>query len=71
MCEELRQEIANYDFSNIASGLTVTVSFGVADSLTVNDYDRLLAQADQALYKAKSNGRNRVEVTSAETFTVG
>ncbi|WP_149982838.1 ligand-binding sensor domain-containing diguanylate cyclase [Pseudoalteromonas rhizosphaerae] len=62
LCEELGVQIANYDFSNIASGLSVTVSFGVADSLAVNDYDRLLAQADQALYQAKSNGRNRVEI---------
>lgn len=70
LCEQLRVEIANYDFSNIASGLTVTVSFGIADSLTVNDYDRLLAQADQALYKAKNNGRNRIEVTFPDTVSV-
>lgn len=65
VCEELRMKIANYDLSNIASDLTVTVSFGVADSLTVNDYDRLLAQADQALYQAKNHGRNRVEVNNS------
>ncbi|BDF93905.1 ligand-binding sensor domain-containing diguanylate cyclase [Pseudoalteromonas sp. KAN5] len=69
LCDELRLEIANYDFSTIANGLSVTVSFGVADSLTVNDYDRLLAQADQALYKAKTIGRNRVEIIFSDTLS--
>ncbi|MFP3616149.1 diguanylate cyclase [Paraburkholderia sp. SIMBA_050] len=45
----------------MAQGLSVTVSFGVSDSDNVDDYDRLLSRADQALYKAKNNGRNRVE----------
>ncbi|MFM9481523.1 GGDEF domain-containing protein [Streptomyces scabiei] len=48
-------------------GLKVTVSFGIADSSLVDEYDRLLVQADQALYKAKSNGRNRVEVTQPQS----
>ncbi|MFP3350603.1 two-component regulator propeller domain-containing protein [Pseudoalteromonas sp. SIMBA_153] len=61
LCEQLRKEIENNDFSSIAQGLSVTVSFGVSDSDNVDDYDRLLSRADQALYKAKNNGRNRVE----------
>jgi diguanylate cyclase (GGDEF)-like protein len=60
ICEELRQKIAQYDFSDIAVGLSITASFGISDSSKATDYDRLLSQADQALYHAKSNGRNQV-----------
>lgn len=62
VCEKLRKCIENKNFSNIAEGLSVTVSFGVSDSSNVDDYDRLLSRADQALYKAKNKGRNRTEV---------
>ncbi|WP_350595050.1 MULTISPECIES: two-component regulator propeller domain-containing protein [unclassified Pseudoalteromonas] len=63
MCELLREEIANNDFSVIAAGLhQVTASFGVSDSNNIDDYDRLLSGADQALYKAKNGGRNRTEI---------
>lgn len=62
VCERLRKCIENKNFSNIAEGLSVTVSFGVSDSSNVDDYDRLLSRADQALYKAKNKGRNRTEV---------
>ncbi|WP_343256005.1 two-component regulator propeller domain-containing protein [Pseudoalteromonas sp. 3D05] len=60
-CEQLREQIANYDFSSIATNLKITASFGVADSRSVDEYDRLLAKADKALYQAKENGRNRIE----------
>lgn len=62
ICEQVRKEIENYDFSDIAPGLFVTASFGISDSHGIDDYDRLLSRADQALYKAKNSGRNRVEI---------
>lgn len=67
ICEQLRVDIENHDFSSIAEGIKVTVSFGIADSSLVDEYDRLLASADQALYKAKNNGRNRVEVIQPQS----
>lgn len=63
-CELLREFISNYDFSAIAEGLNITVSIGIADNCQVQDYDRMLAYADKALYLAKGNGRDEVVVAS-------
>lgn len=45
--------------------ISVTVSIGVAEPSTkIRDIDRVIGAADQALYRAKANGRNRVEVAT-------
>lgn len=41
--------------------LSVTVSLGVAQRMSEESLDQLLARADRALYRAKQSGRNRVE----------
>jgi diguanylate cyclase (GGDEF)-like protein len=46
--------------------LSVTVSIGVASATKAKPYaDLVLQAADKALYRAKENGRNRVETASA------
>ena len=48
---------------------TVTCSFGVAgtDGTAPKDVDTLIATADKALYRAKRNGRDRIEWSSCGT----
>jgi diguanylate cyclase (GGDEF)-like protein len=51
----------------IASGeLSVTVSIGVAESSAMTrEVEQVIQAADKALYRAKQNGRNRVETAGA------
>jgi diguanylate cyclase (GGDEF)-like protein len=44
--------------------IPITASFGVANWMTGETPDELLARADSALYRAKDSGRNRVEDAS-------
>ncbi|HEY0659751.1 MAG TPA: diguanylate cyclase [Lysobacter sp.] len=63
VAERLRSTIVALPLADIAPGLNVTISVGVAamqaDDSNLKD---LLRRADKALYRAKENGRNRVEV---------
>ncbi|MBS0462159.1 MAG: diguanylate cyclase [Proteobacteria bacterium] len=60
-CERMRLEIEAHDWSAIAHGLRVTVSMGVAQWDGEETYSRLSSRVDELLYRAKANGRNRVE----------
>jgi diguanylate cyclase (GGDEF)-like protein len=56
-CDFLRMAIAD-----LPPGFPVTVSIGVAAHPAGDTVEQTLALADAALYRAKGNGRNRVEV---------
>jgi PleD family two-component response regulator len=45
--------------------LSVTVSIGLASSTESTDAESVMKAADKALYRAKENGRNRVETASS------
>lgn len=59
VCERARAAIENHNWSDIAPGLAVTVSFGVAQKASENT-EQLLIRCDQQLYRAKNSGRNKV-----------
>ena len=63
--DRLRREVAAIDFADVAQGLRVTMSCGVASAVRASahaaiDVDGLLQRADHAMYRAKSLGRDRV-----------
>ena len=66
VAEKVRSAVRDHPFVGDGPHLTVTVSVGVAafplDGLTAED---LIRAADQAMYRAKRAGRDRVEATSA------
>ena len=60
--ERCRQAIqALHLLSNVGDLIKVTASFGVAFSSTETNPQKLLSQADKALYEAKACGRNQVK----------
>ena len=58
LANKIRKEISSYTFS---IGEQKTASFGIAIYNENEDIHLLIKRADDALYKAKENGRNRVE----------
>jgi diguanylate cyclase (GGDEF)-like protein len=66
--ESVRAELEATKFNFNGNSLTVTASFGLAGfaGTRAPDFNRLVAQADLALYSAKRLGRNRVEVGEAQ-----
>jgi diguanylate cyclase (GGDEF)-like protein len=61
MCERLREGVEREDWSEIAPGMSITVSAGVAARSDSVDVHELIDRADQQLYRAKQSGRNRVK----------
>ncbi|MEO8061658.1 MAG: GGDEF domain-containing protein [Pseudomonadota bacterium] len=62
LVERIRKTIAATDWSDIAVGLKVSVSCGIADARPKDNLDTLIARADQALYAAKRGGRDQLQV---------
>lgn len=58
---KLSQSIAQATFADVGR---VTCSFGVAEHVEGDTAESLMARADGALYLAKINGRNRVEIAT-------
>src|SRR6185295_10799452 len=68
VAERLRQsiELMPFEISRAPHKIKVTASIGIASSTGGADSsDKLLYRADQALYRAKREGRNRVIAEAA------
>lgn len=59
LAEKLRTLIEHYNFAKVGK---ITSSFGVASFKEDISVSSLVSRADNALYKAKDSGRNKVEV---------
>jgi diguanylate cyclase (GGDEF)-like protein len=63
IAERIRRSIADEPFQTDHGQMRVTISLGVTRALPETaDLQALLERADGALYRAKSGGRNRVEI---------
>ncbi|MES9992781.1 MAG: GGDEF domain-containing protein [Candidatus Thiodiazotropha sp.] len=70
VAEELRQSVAAKPVVADNQEIGVTISIGLYSSvrlLSSQTPDNVIATADKALYRAKTNGRNRVEVAEIST----
>jgi diguanylate cyclase (GGDEF)-like protein len=63
VAERLRLAIAEHDFDKVGK---LTVSFGVTAFESEDDKNSLLMRVDDALYRAKEHGRNRVEALDSK-----
>ncbi|TVO33402.1 GGDEF domain-containing protein [Vibrio algivorus] len=59
VAERIRLMIENYQWPEVG---VLTCSFGVTEMVSGEGVTEMIARADEALYHAKKNGRNRVEV---------
>jgi diguanylate cyclase (GGDEF)-like protein len=64
IAERLRARIENETFRTDEKELRITVSMGLVSRQGTLEAEALLAEADEALYRAKSGGRNRVELAA-------
>ncbi len=67
--DRLRAEFADLAFDSPLGTRRFSASFGVADLTQGEDVTLLLKRADEALYRSKADGRNRVTLANLPTDT--
>jgi len=63
LSEKIRRIVEEHSFKYVKD---ITISLGVTQFALDDDIDSVFKRADNALYKAKNNGRNRCEIETAE-----
>jgi diguanylate cyclase (GGDEF)-like protein len=56
--QRMREALAQVDWGTVAPGLNVTFSCGITQYRPGERVEALLQRADEALYRAKADGRN-------------
>jgi diguanylate cyclase (GGDEF)-like protein len=70
LAERLRAAVCNGPMQATGGSLEVTISIGVAGNERSGEPESLIRAADEALYRAKEKGRNRVEVQAKHTVPI-
>ena len=60
VAERIRSGLEHFNFSDVAPGLHVTVSIGMASYMQYKSIQETLMTADNRMYKAKEQGRNKI-----------
>ena len=63
--EEIREKVANLRFVSAKTKERLpklTISIGLSEMQNNDEFDAIVSRADDAMYKAKNAGRNRVVV---------
>jgi diguanylate cyclase (GGDEF)-like protein len=63
IAERVRESIEIWPIKFQDHVIDITMSFGVAESVSDENLEQLINRADQALYEAKRSGRNRVSLS--------
>jgi diguanylate cyclase (GGDEF)-like protein len=61
IAEGIRSTLSLHTMTADKKTFAITASFGVAEYINGEGLTQALSRADAALYRAKANGRNRVE----------
>ncbi|RKX81887.1 MAG: hypothetical protein DRP58_11135 [Spirochaetes bacterium] len=63
LADRIRDAISKLEFNSGKNKFSITVSIGISELLNKNDnIENMIKRSDDAMYKAKENGRNRVVV---------
>lgn len=69
--EKIRKIIDQNEFIYNNKVIPISITFGVSEYSSGKNIDSCIKEADSALYKGKSKGKNRVEIFNPEDILIG